>query len=54
MKYWDYDTSVSKWSKWNCGVEEVPVKWIDKPSATEMDIWTKCHRNENATKMDKM
>ena len=43
-------------------VEEVPVKWIDRPGATdmerghasEMDRHTKCHRNKNATEMDKM
>ena len=43
-------------------VEEVPVKWMDIPSATEMergrasemDRQTKCHKNENATKRDKI
>ena len=43
-------------------VEEVPVKWMDRPSATEMergrasemDRQTKCHKNENATEMDKI
>ena len=37
-------------------VEEMPVKWMDRPSATEMergcasemDRQTKCHKNENA------
>ena len=42
-------------------LEEVPVKWMDRPSATEMergcasemDRQTKCHTNENATEMNK-
>ena len=42
-------------------VEEVPVKWMDRPSATEMergrasemDRQTKCHKKENANEMDK-
>ena len=42
-------------------VEEVPVKWMVRPSATEMekghasemDRQTKCHKIENATEMDK-
>ena len=41
-------------------VEEVPVKWMNRPSATEMEIGraskmdsqTKCHTNENATERD--
>ena len=40
-------------------VEEVPVKWMDIPSATEMergctsemDGPTKCHKNGNANEM---
>ena len=43
-------------------LEEVPVKWTDRPSATEMergcasemDRQTKCHKNENATEMNKI
>ena len=43
-------------------VEEVPMKWIYRPSATEMnrgsayemDRQTKCHKNGNATLMDKI
>ena len=34
-------------------LEEVPLKWMDRPSAKEMDRQTKCHKNENATEMDK-
>ena len=38
-------------------IEEVPVKWMDRPSATEMkrgrasemDKHTNCHKNENDT-----
>ena len=41
-------------------VEEVPVKWMDQPSATEMERGrasemnrqTKCHKKENAIEMD--
>ena len=41
-------------------VEEVPMKWMDILSATEMDkgsayetdIRTKCHKNGNATEID--
>ena len=41
-------------------VEEVPVKWMDRPSTTEMeggrasemDRLTKCPKNENATEMN--
>ena len=41
-------------------VEESPVKWMDRPSATErekgraseMDRKTKCHKNENGTEMN--
>ena len=40
-------------------VEEVPVKWMDRPSATEinrggaskMERHTKCHKNGNATEI---
>ena len=43
-------------------VEEVPVKWMDRPSATEMergcasemDRQKKWHTNENATEMNKI
>ena len=43
-------------------VKEVPVKWIDRPSSTEMekghssemDRQTKCHKNENVTEMNKI
>ena len=43
-------------------LEEVPVKWMDRPSATEkergcaseMDGKKKCHNNENATEMVKI
>ena len=42
-------------------LEEVPQKWMDRPSATEMekgcasemDRQTKCHKNENATETNK-
>ena len=38
------------------------MKWMDRPSATEMDKGsayemdrqTKCHKNRNATEMDKI
>ena len=41
-------------------VEEVPVKWMDRPSATEMERGhasemyrqINCHTNGNATEMD--
>ena len=43
-------------------LEEVPVKWMDTPSATEMergrasemDRMSKCHKNEHTTKMNKI
>ena len=43
-------------------VEEVPVKWMDRPSTTEMeggrasemDRLTKCPKNENAMEMNKI
>ena len=43
-------------------LEEVPVKWKDTPRATEMergcgsemDIQTKCHKNEKSTEMNKI
>ena len=43
-------------------IEEVPMKWMDRPSATEMDrgsayemdTQTKCHKNAKAIEMDKI
>ena len=43
-------------------IEEVPVKWMDRPDAIEMergraselDRQTKCHKNENAIKINKI
>ena len=54
----------SRWLLLGCYllVEEVAVKWMERPSATEMererasemDRRTKCHKNENATEMNKI
>ena len=41
-------------------IEDVPMKWMDRPSAykmdrgsaCEIDRQTKCHKNGNATEMD--
>ena len=43
-------------------IEEVPVKWMDRPIATEMergrasemDRLSKCHKKENANEMNKI
>ena len=43
-------------------VDEVSMKWMDRPSVTEMDTGgvyemdrqTKCQKNENATDIDKI